>query len=1647
MKSTTCHPRKVGLPHKPVMKATPEEIANRPIPQRPLSGSLRLKQGLTMTLPPGQDAHVFKDTYRKDPEYGYCWGHHPLTTPEQQAALERLIISHHDTFAWSLADLPGYTGPGGDFTIQLTTDDYIFTRARRKSPMEIKVGNEKCSELAALGFLVPAPIPAKYASETTCPGKKSEAWEWTERRQCGDFRAINAFTVPDRTAMPLPDDLFAKACQCSFFSKLDLKSGFHQIKIKTEDQPKTAIWWGDRLWMHTRMHTRMPFGLKNAPAHFQRVVSAVLDSGGASGFCQVYIDDLVVYSNSMEEHLRHLDHVLTLLKNNNLRAHPGKSVFGSSGLEYLGHFISKDGLSPVEAKTMAFRKMRAPANKDEVKVALGLFGYYRGFVPGFSTIAQPLTKLLRQDVPWEWGVEQESAFQELIEALCTPGLVIRPVDPSRHLRVHTDWSGRGIGALLTQTQDDGREYVCAAASRSLNRHESSYSSFHGEMLACVWAVKLFHHHLHGVPFTVVTDHQPLTYLLTQQNLQGKHARWALMLSDYDITIEHRSGSKHQNADALSRLIASDLSSNDTTGARLDGDAVTPSDVTSALPTVLTLVSRLPSIQSRQSCPWELTHCRVQRPPPLHTGAYWQQLLVHPPETSTSSQLAVPHKWTQRQSSLDGHPSPVSAHVTLANPTPHAALPGRHDGIADSHGIHPTQGLNTATLPPSIFTTATTHGLTLFEPFGGMASGLEMLLRNGVCVRRYLYSDIDAIARAVATFRVKNLSSAYPELFPPSAWEDMFCLPQDVKAIKSLDLLQAGALDETQWIVVAGWECQDLSPAGSCQGLDGLHSSTFFDLLRLVGTLQQFQTRQPPIYLLENVALEHNHSSQHIREITYPFVCAALGVPLTFDACQVGSYAHRLRSYWTNLASISALQLHISGIERRPDQIVQEILDPNHRPQPVVRSDTPPFYVANVLCPRNPRPRAALPMLMAHPMSYAFRSGGAGTLIDTQSGQIVQPTANERERCMGYSTGATDAPGVTEAARCTILGRAMDSFALHTIYSVARLVACHSPASTVVSVAELGGEGERVTSQLQQPHYTFAQYIHAGAAAYLHDSALANHVEALEETLGSLSDIHADKSTLAYLRDKILPGNDKPLEQRRVLKRANFYSFHPDGHLYRLMPDGSSKKVPHPAERLQIITECHERCGHFGQKRTRSLLLSSFWWVGMSEGIKQVLKSCQACARSNATFNKPHPTLHPVPVVGLFYRWNVDLCGPLPTCDAGYRYVQVCIESLSNHVEAVPLKTKEATEVAAAFLTHVLGRFGSCAEVLSDQGGEFQGTFHALLTSCLIDHRLTSPNHPQANGLSERCVQTVKRALRKLTDDVGHVKTWEQLVPWLVLGYLCSAQSATGISPYQLLYATTPIIPPAIRERLLLPIDFDDAETTANSLITRAELVKRNMPIAMGNIKIAQHRDTLRYAMVKGGAFIPKLRRFQAGDYVCVRRRNVTDTLQFSSHPELLRVREVLPQGTLRLQGKCGKEITVHCGNCTPCHLLNLNPNLDPTLARPDIHHKCEICRSAGQDKEMLLCSNCNSGWHLGCFQPPLASIPSGVWFCPICQSSGRTSTANPPAALVPDLQPAVSSPLRPSGFKVSASPAIHMPKTLAQDKPTSTPIRRSTLGP
>jgi transposase InsO family protein len=223
------------------------------------------------------------------------------------------------------------------------------------------------------------------------------------------------------------------------------------------------------------------------------------------------------------------------------------------------------------------------------------------------------------------------------------------------------------------------------------------------------------------------------------------------------------------------------------------------------------------------------------------------------------------------------------------------------------------------------------------------------------------------------------------------------------------------------------------------------------------------------------------------------------------------------------------------------------------------------------------------------------------------------------------------------------------------------------------------------------------------------------------------------------------------------------------------------------------------------RRTANMVATSYWWYGLSRDAKALVASCQICSRTGATFGAHHPILTPLPIEGMFYRWGVDLCGPFTKTAGNNRFIMIAIEHFSKHMEVIPLPSKLASTTASAFLQHVLGRFGACAETVTDRGSEFMGEFHALLQQALIDHRMTSANHPQADGLSERAVQTVKKALHKRILMRVKGEDWDAALPSIALGYCCSEQESTGFSPYILMYGHHPIIPPAVAERCQAPI--------------------------------------------------------------------------------------------------------------------------------------------------------------------------------------------------------------------------------------------------
>ena len=322
-------------------------------------------------------------------------------------------------------------------------------------------------------------------------------------------------------------------------------SGYHQIQIKPEDIPKTTF----RTRYGHYEFLVLPFGLTNAPATFMTLMNDVFRKY-LDQFVIIYLDDILIYSKSKEEHITHVRKVLDVLRTHKLYAKISKCEFFQKQVEYLGHFISQEGISVDKRKVEVLQKWPTPANISELRSFLGLASYYRKFVSHFFSIASPLTQLLHKDQKYEWNEDREKSFQELKQHLTSAPVLLLP-DPTKPFSVAADASDLAIGAVLSQNQGKGEQPV-AYESRKLSPAEINYPIHEKELLAIVHALKLWRPYLEGTKFTVITDHASLEFIKSQSNLSRRQARWLEVLQFMDFDIKYKPGKTNVVADALSR---------------------------------------------------------------------------------------------------------------------------------------------------------------------------------------------------------------------------------------------------------------------------------------------------------------------------------------------------------------------------------------------------------------------------------------------------------------------------------------------------------------------------------------------------------------------------------------------------------------------------------------------------------------------------------------------------------------------------------------------------------------------------------------------------------------------------------------------------------------------------------------------------------------------------------------------------------------------------------------------------------------------------------------------------------------------------------------------------------------------------------------
>ncbi|KAK3106184.1 hypothetical protein FSP39_014461 [Pinctada imbricata] len=362
-----------------------------------------------------------------------------------------------------------------------------------------------------------------------------------------DYRQLNKCTEFDAHALPTTEDALESvgASQPTFFSTLDLKSGFYQVEIDEKSRPYTA--W--RCHIGSFQFRRLPMGLKNSPATFQRLMETVL-RGSNFKFCLIYLDDIIVYSRTFPEHLKHLKEVFERLRSSGLKLNPGKCSFARKEIKYLGHKVSATGISPDPEKINSVKNYPTPKSVKQIRAFLGLSGYYRKFINNYAATASPLYNLTKKNVNFTWDDKCEAAFQHLKDALTSPPILAYP-DFEKPFRLYTDASSFAVGGVLAQVQD-GIERVICYTGRSLNHTEQQYGITEKECLALVFSVKKLDCYLRYNKFTAYVDHAALKWLLSMKEPVGKFARWIALLQSYDMDITYRPGVSHGNADGVSR---------------------------------------------------------------------------------------------------------------------------------------------------------------------------------------------------------------------------------------------------------------------------------------------------------------------------------------------------------------------------------------------------------------------------------------------------------------------------------------------------------------------------------------------------------------------------------------------------------------------------------------------------------------------------------------------------------------------------------------------------------------------------------------------------------------------------------------------------------------------------------------------------------------------------------------------------------------------------------------------------------------------------------------------------------------------------------------------------------------------------------------
>ena len=1250
---------------------------------------------------------------------------------DQKLQIYKVLVNFEDTFSQHSMDL-GCTHLM-QHHIETTSDEPIVRRSYRLSQVKSEALETQVQELVKIGVLEKS--ESAWNAPVVMVQKKNGDW-----RLCIDYRQLNTRIESKVFPLPLLQDFLDQLSGSAWFTSMDLSQGFWQVPLTEKSKHKTAFSSGLGHWQFKRL----PMGLKTSPPQFQRLMALALGSMYKTK-ALVYIDDILLYSATFEEHLEVLRECLTRLRQAGLKLQGKKCHLVHKVLRFLGHVISAAGSIPDPEKTESIINFPTPGNVRELKTFLGVTAYYKRYVPNYSNIARPLHDLTMKNTKFIWSTEANLAFERLKAAMCTPP-ILRHVDPKKPFLVFSDASQVGVGAILAQMDDDAHDYVVEYYSKALTATERKWCTTDRELYAVILAMEKFKSYLEGRKFTLVVDHAPLVYLASMRDLSDKHHRWLLRLLRFDFDIRYRPGKIHLNCDSLSRLPQYYGSNSEYPAFRnhsinLMPRIDVPEDEITKWKLSISTELKLPVLEDK---PREnLYHASC-------SNSYYSALseaLSHTAENyKMIRQVIHDYEVKHRKYFKDYHIPPTvtdKVHfkgILTGEPATHAEIVATA-GILQIPVIISNRILGARDQSEQCWRPELGNHTSFMEHEEVIRPSSSPTLKtsapNGVVLQfgmdkyrnyHWINTDMKIISKPVPRAMNAGLTKNIRNQLRKGTEDD--CHPQDKDWTERVCPTQARTTDEPK-------ECLSkylYDPQKVQKHVRFQEESTFpipINMNHILSLVENLYSNHPPaappstihdVPETHSVAnSEHNMSQSECSESGQhkdhtESISAAVN-------CNIEAHSISNMDQYLNQSQAYESCLNKDNTESTLEVQSMACYDPefptviNHQ----TRENRPNFYQSNL----------KEPQVEPHTSN--------ATCLSTKDTQMDEVTIQK-------TTSPTT--GTLKTTDICFIG----------------LTQPQTEALTVPTRREI------ITHQ-QQDDYC-QQW-----RSYLQDNKAPTFTHHHFEVNKAL--MHLDEEGMLLFT---------PRQTMRKVEHA-------------VMP-----RIVLPLQLINFVFKAvHEHGCHTGVRKGYGLIEQRYFRPSLKKLFTQYVSTCTICYNKKATQRqRKAPLVYQPPPQYALQSVSTDIVGPLnPPSDKSHKYILTIIDLYSRYLVAVPVKDVLAETIAKKLVKHWIMKLGTPRILLSDRGVQYESQlFQALCKYLGITKVRTSAYHPQTNGVIERTHGFINNALKMTVSESG--QEWYNLLPYIVMIYNNTIHTALKETPAFVLFSRDLRLPTDIWSKAPIP---------------------------------------------------------------------------------------------------------------------------------------------------------------------------------------------------------------------------------------------------